>query len=160
MEEAVQETFLRAFRALGRFNGDFRVGPWLVRIATNVCWDLGRKKARSPELVALPHDINIEDDPGTLVGLEETGPVASTLAKMAPEQARALELAIVHGLSHAEIGATFGRSPGQVKALLFRARRAFEKFWNMTSAGTILPSLGALSSVIAAATEGLDNAAL
>lgn len=151
VEEAVQETFLRAFRALPGFNGDFRVQAWLVRIATNICWDIGRKKGRRPALVALPPGIDVEDAPVTLSVMEATGRVASILDKLRPEQALALRLATVEGLSHAEIGDRLGRSSAQVKALLFRARRNFQKFWDISSAGTILPSLGAFSAVTAAA---------
>lgn len=150
VEEAVQETFLRAFRALPRFNGNFRVEAWLVRIATNICWDIGRKKGRRPQIVALPSDIDIEDRPVMMSIIEGTGRVASILARMDPEQALALKLATAEGLSHAEIGEQLGRPVQQVKALLFRARRNFQKFWDISSAGTVLPSFGALSSVVAA----------
>lgn len=62
--------------------------------------------------------------------IERNGRVASILAKMDPEQALALKLATAEGLSHAEIGDQLGRPVQQVKALLFRARRNFQKFWD------------------------------
>jgi RNA polymerase sigma-70 factor, ECF subfamily len=46
-EEASQETFLKAFGALHRFNGRYQVGPWLARIATNVCVDHLRSRGRA-----------------------------------------------------------------------------------------------------------------
>jgi DNA-directed RNA polymerase specialized sigma24 family protein len=50
-EDAVQETFVRAYRALPRFDGDYRLGPWLHRILANVCADEGnRRTARSREV--------------------------------------------------------------------------------------------------------------
>src|ERR687898_622259 len=51
-EEATQETFLRAYEALSRFNGEYRVGAWLNRIATNVCLDGLRRRANSPQALA------------------------------------------------------------------------------------------------------------
>ena len=49
VEEAVQETFLRAFRALlPRFNGNFRVEAWLVRIATNIAGISDGRRAVDP----------------------------------------------------------------------------------------------------------------
>jgi RNA polymerase sigma-70 factor (ECF subfamily) len=43
-EDAVQETFLRAFAALGKFNPQYPFGPWILRIAANYCIDQLRKK--------------------------------------------------------------------------------------------------------------------
>src|ERR671911_678268 len=49
-EDAVQETFLRAWRAYDRFEGRAAVRSWLYRIATNVCLDLlnGRERRATP----------------------------------------------------------------------------------------------------------------
>lgn len=45
-EEATQETFLRVYQALPRFNGQYRLGPWIMKIATNVCLDVLRARTR------------------------------------------------------------------------------------------------------------------
>jgi RNA polymerase sigma-70 factor (ECF subfamily) len=52
-EDAVQETFVRAWRALDRFEDQGGMRPWLYRIATNVCLDTLRGRARR----ALPMEI-------------------------------------------------------------------------------------------------------
>jgi RNA polymerase sigma-70 factor (ECF subfamily) len=49
-QDAVQETFLSAFRALDRFQGEARLGTWLYRIAVNVCLMKLRSRRRRPEL--------------------------------------------------------------------------------------------------------------
>jgi RNA polymerase sigma-70 factor (TIGR02960 family) len=55
-EDAVQETLLRAWRARDGFYGD-AVRAWLYRIATNVCLDVLRRRARHPETVQSVADV-------------------------------------------------------------------------------------------------------
>ena len=45
-EDAVQETLVRAYRALPRFNGEYRLSPWLHRILANVCVDEANRRQR------------------------------------------------------------------------------------------------------------------
>ena len=47
-EDAAQETFLRAYRALDRFRGDSSIKTWLTRIAINDCKDMSHKRSRQP----------------------------------------------------------------------------------------------------------------
>ncbi len=45
-EDAVQETFLKAWRGRSGLDGDSQFRPWLYRIATNVCLDMLRRSSR------------------------------------------------------------------------------------------------------------------
>jgi RNA polymerase sigma-70 factor (ECF subfamily) len=109
-EDAVQETLLRAWRALPRFGGPRLLRPWLYRIATNVCLDA---LARRPER-ALPTDhgepAGPGDDPGKPVAEsvwvepypdERLGLEAGYAAPEAHyEQREAVELAFIAALQH------------------------------------------------------------
>src|SRR4249920_1887548 len=56
--DVCQETFLRAFRALGGFRGQAKFSSWLYRIALNLCRDWVRRQRRTP-VVQLPEDVDI-----------------------------------------------------------------------------------------------------
>lgn len=147
-EEASQETFLRAYQALPRFNGNFRLGAWLARIATNASVDQLRSKARGP-LVGLPNEepeATDELDPEEVVtGGDPRLEIA--LSDIKPLHARALAWRNVEGLSHQEIAGKLEMSPAQVKALLHRARVSLRKAWDRAEGWALAPVLAFRSFV-------------
>jgi RNA polymerase sigma-70 factor (ECF subfamily) len=106
-EDAVQETFLRAWKAYDRFEGRAALRSWLYRIATNVCMDmLGSRQrrarpmdlgpAREPiaeNLHTLPETTWIEPMPDTVVA-EDGDPAEVTVAR------ETIRLAFVAALQH------------------------------------------------------------
>lgn len=143
VEEATQETFLKAYQALGRFNGNFYLGAWLSRIATNVCVDHLRSKSRS-NLVALPEDqddISVEPGPEDLV-VGQHPRLERAIQEIQPLHARALALRAVEGMSHQEIAARLRMSPSQVKALLHRARGSLRRAWDKAEGWALAPLVG------------------
>jgi RNA polymerase sigma-70 factor (ECF subfamily) len=107
-EDAVQETFIRAWRAYDRFEGRSAVRSWLYRIATNVCLDMlkGRERrarpmdlgpAREPvaaNLNALPEVTWIEPVPDGLVLSDDGDPAELAVAR------ETIRLALVAALQH------------------------------------------------------------
>lgn len=139
-EEATQETFLKAYQALGRFNGSYYLGAWLGRIATNVCVDHLRSKSKS-NLVALPED---QDDLVTEQGPEEIvindhPRLHQAIQEIQPLHASALALRTLEGLSHQEIAGHLRMSPTQVKALLHRARCSLRRAWDKAEGWVLAP---------------------
>jgi RNA polymerase sigma-70 factor (ECF subfamily) len=122
-EDVAQETFLRAFRALGSFETGRRFAPWLFRIATNLCLDMLR--ARRP--IA-----SLEDDPVPPASLERVEATVDVRERWRALQA-ALEtlpegLRVVFllrhesDLSYQEIAQVLGIPVNTVRTRLFRAR--------------------------------------
>ena len=70
MDDALQEAYVRAFRALPRFRGDARVGTWLFRITYNACLDeLARgRKVTHVSLDELVEQESDEPEPGDVMG--------------------------------------------------------------------------------------------
>lgn len=142
-EEAVQETFLRTYKALGRFNGQYQLGAWVSRIASNVCLDQLRLRGRTVKTQGVDDEVLELEATGKLPDLvvEQQIDVAESLKGIQPLHARALMLRAVAGLSHQEIAGELEMTPEQVKSLLHRARSSFRRVWDEAS-GWVLAPLG------------------
>ena len=133
--DLTQETFLKAYRALGKTDDELNVNAWLHRIASNACMDVLRRRQR---LRWLPwentkHDrpsVHQEDDPeGSVVGGETQVAVQRVLSAMSPRNRQAMVLREYEGLSCEDIGEIMGVSRSAVKSMLFRGREEFRKLY-------------------------------
>ncbi len=141
--DLTQETFLKAYRALGRVpsgrDEELHVNAWLHRIAANACLDVLRRRQliRWVPWELAKHDRpsrRREDDPeGMLLGEQARGGVRQALAAMSPRSRQALVLRECAGLSCEEIGAIMGASRQAVKSLLFRSREEFRRCYARTA---------------------------
>src|SRR5438445_4224242 len=61
-EDAVQEAYLLAYRAIGRFRGDAKLSTWLVRIVVNEAVTRLRKRGRSAEVIRLAGDAEADSE--------------------------------------------------------------------------------------------------
>lgn len=129
--DASQETFLSAYQAVGKFKGgSFKA--WLLRIATNACYDQLRLQKRRPttSLEAIytdtdpsSHFVNGRESPEEHALRHELGQTLQRgIATLPPEQRATLVLSDVQGLSYSEIAQATGTSVGTVKSRLSRAR--------------------------------------
>lgn len=136
-QEAAQESFLRVYQALGRFNGRYQLGAWITRIATNVCLDHIRSRSRRPvdavelDVLELDRDRhNGEDDPQDItIRRAESRRVRKILAQLPPLHRAAIVLRDFEGLSYAEVAVALEMTECQVKALIHRARQNFKRSW-------------------------------
>ena len=159
-EEAAQETFLRAYQALHRFNGRYQLGAWLARIATNASVDQLRSKSRSA-VVGLPNE---EDPLSTEAGPEQIvigdyPRLTAAIGDVKPLHARVLAMRSVEGLSHQEIADRLGMTPAQVKALLHRARTSLRRAWDRAEGWALAPVF-ALRSLLDDRSSGQSSSPL
>jgi RNA polymerase sigma-70 factor (ECF subfamily) len=140
IEEVVQESFAKAFFALGEFSNRQAesFGAWLARIAFNVCYDELRRLKRRPEssLSELDEDEaawlreRTRDSRGSR-GVESEAVsrelAAKLLARLSPEDRVVLVMLDVEGLSTAEISEVMGWSVSKVKVRAHRARAHLRK---------------------------------
>lgn len=119
-EDCVQDTFVQAWRGLGRFEGRSAFTTWLHRIAVNAVLSRRRGLAQTLEITveALPNDLE-------RTGMDAAPPLDLEAAILAlPERARhVLVLVGIYGFSHAEAAESLGIAVGTSKAQFHRARR-------------------------------------
>ena len=119
-EDAVQDAFLHAFRAMDRFQPDQPFAAWLNRIVANAALDLvRRRKVRDAEelhdSVALPFRDPAESD-------ELRRRLAKGLTLLSARQRAVIVLHDVEGFKHAEIGSMLGIPEGTARSDLHHAR--------------------------------------
>jgi len=125
--EVTQETFVRAFQAIGQFNCRRSFGPWLFTIARRKCIDHHRA-APSTTDEAMP-DLPDDNNPAELLARQEERQNLWELARRRlPEiQFQALWLRYAEELSVAGIAQVLRKTQTYVKVLLFRARQALAR---------------------------------
>jgi RNA polymerase sigma-70 factor (ECF subfamily) len=143
-EDAVQETYLRAWRSRDSFAGDMLVRAWLYRIATNVCLDALRARARRPvDLHSFaevpwiqPYPDRLldeaapgDDEPDAVVVARETIELAflAALQVLPPRQRATLILRDVMGQPAAEAAAALDTTVAAANSALQRARATMQE---------------------------------
>jgi RNA polymerase sigma-70 factor (ECF subfamily) len=122
-DDLAQETFLRAFQSLHRFEGRSSVRTWLLAIARRVCADAVRYRRR--------RRLTLVGDDDVLAGLPaahgadpigESAAVADLLARMDPDRREAFVLTQLLGLSYAEAAEVAGCAVGTIRSRVARGR--------------------------------------
>jgi len=135
-EDVTQDTFLSAYRAIGKFRGgSFKA--WLLRIATNHCHDRFRAAQRSrvislDALLLETEPLSLSDDaesPEDYALRRELGRALNEgMAHLPEEQRLVVILSDVQGLSYEEVAEAAGCSLGTVKSRLSRGRIRLREF--------------------------------
>jgi len=133
--DLTQETFLRAWKSLARFDGAF--SSWLYRIATNAAIDLCRRRQSHPttEIEAGPLRVDAAsrttpsapEEPGRSVDRAEIRRrVEAAFAELSPEHRAVIVLKELEDLSYEEISKRLKCSLGTVMSRLFYARKKLQ----------------------------------
>ena len=127
--DAVQETFLSAYRNIASFHGG-SVRSWLGRIAINAAMDIQRARRRRPsqpypeledESWQPPAESDVEPEHQALA-LERSRMLAAALAALPFDQRNCIVLYDVDGYDYGEIARIMGVSIGTVKSRIHRGR--------------------------------------
>src|SRR3984893_8990766 len=139
-EDVVQESFLRAYRQLAKFDERASFGTWLYRIAVNCSLDLVRSRKRRNEHTA-PVDSEMEDPVPSLPAPDPTPDrlamsgevrerVAEAMNELSASERTAFVLRHFEGMCIEDVSQVLGCQPGAAKHSVFRAvqklRRALE----------------------------------
>ena len=126
MDDALQDAYVRAYKALPRFRQDADLGSWLYRITYNACIDELRRAKRRPEPVdtgAPNHDTDGRR-PGPDRAVVATDAVTRALAALPEEQRITVVLVDGEGYDNLTAARILGVAPGTVASRLSRARAA------------------------------------
>lgn len=115
-QDLLQESFVRAYRALPKFRGRSRFTTWLHRIAVNLCRDAARRSQRPPHRTPAARPANTAT----------VDQVRTALARLRPRHRAVLVLRYMQSLSYAEIAEVLRWPLPRVKVTLHRAKRAFK----------------------------------
>lgn len=132
-EDAAQEAFLRAFKAIHRYDPQRKFASWLLSIAANYCIDQHRRSRL--------RTISLDDSPEASLGDRSPGPAASLVARetsdelqgllaaLDPRDRAAIILYYWHELPYQEIAEQLSMTEGALKSRLHRARRTLAAAW-------------------------------
>lgn len=131
-DDAVQETFLRAWRAIARFDGRSQLSTWLYRVCVNVCLNHIRKRKRHdasdlhdprvPEPKADPSQGG-SDPARVLEARQLQGQIGAALEGLSESLRTTVVLVLVHGMPQKEAAEVLGCSEGTIAWRIHEARR-------------------------------------
>ncbi|MBQ2783031.1 MAG: sigma-70 family RNA polymerase sigma factor [Oscillospiraceae bacterium] len=128
-DEAAQEAFVAAWRALPNFRGDAKFSTWLYRLTTNAAIDVMRREKRHQtvgdgEMMELADDADSPQE--TVERTEQQEAVQKALATLSEEYREVLLLRYMEELDYAEIAEVLQLPSGTVKSRINRAKAALK----------------------------------
>jgi RNA polymerase sigma-70 factor (ECF subfamily) len=139
-EDATQEAFARALKALPNFAGERRFYPWLTVIAGNICTDMLRRRSRSTptddfelglyQPIGSSGDVTCDE---MVIAAVDGELVHQALDRLSVRHRNVLALREGSGLTYQQIADREGVEIGTIETLLWRARQALKREFNVLS---------------------------
>ena len=130
-EDLTQDTFIRAHQRLNTFDIERPFGPWIRRIATNLC--LNQLKHNQPELQPIDDELTVSEPQQPLnpekapEQLERNQAIRHALLELPPHYQAVIELRHFQDMNLREIAAALDLPVNTAKSHLFRARKQLAK---------------------------------
>ena len=140
--DLVQETFIKAYRALKTFKGDSSFYTWVYRIAVNKTINFLKQRKNRTHMSLNDVDYNAEHDPDLVALVSEKTPrrdlnlaelqdkLNAAMLKLSEHHRMVVTLHDIQGLSHEEIGTIMDCNVGTVRSRLFYARQQLQAYLN------------------------------
>src|SRR5580698_4050673 len=139
-EDAAQEAFARAWKALPRFAGERRFYPWLTVIAGNICTDMLRRRSRSTPTDDLelgshrPVGMSVTETSDELILAAVDGELVNkALDRLSVRHRHVLAMREGSGWTYQQIADHEGVEIGTIETLLWRARQALKREFTVLS---------------------------
>ena len=132
-DDLAQDTFIAAYRTLGRFRGDSAFSTWLLGIAHNLFRN-DRRQQRDIPCEAIPDTADNEPTPIDQAALRHD--LSTALRRLSTDEQTVLHVCYQQGLSHREASSVLGWPVGTVKTHLLRGKeklRTLLSAWNPNS---------------------------
>jgi RNA polymerase sigma-70 factor (ECF subfamily) len=132
-EDASQETFLRAYQGLSRYDSQRSFSTWLLSIAAHYCIDQIRRRRFTvlsfEEIPSFDPPDQGDSPEKTLVAKEKQQQVQALLESLTPQDRAAVVMRYWYDFSYEEIGESLSLTVSAVKSRLHRARRDLASLW-------------------------------
>jgi RNA polymerase sigma-70 factor (ECF subfamily) len=128
-DELAQESFVKAYQALGNFKPGYNFYTWIYRICVNLAINFLKREKHTvsaellKEIDLLPESVTAIDQLERMIASEQAGLVRKALNSLPPEQKLAFILKTNENMSYEEMAAVMDCSIGTVMSRLFRARQ-------------------------------------
>jgi RNA polymerase sigma factor RpoE len=138
--DLVQDTFIKAYRALKSFKGDSSFYTWVYRIAVNKTINFLKQRKNRIQVSLNDVDFNAENDPDLVALVSEKTPrrdlnllelqekLNGAMLKLSEHHRMVVTLHDIQGLSHEEIGKIMDCNVGTVRSRLFYARQQLQAY--------------------------------